>query len=289
MYYLLVSILSNVAFFILFKAYGRFGVKAIQAIVFNYIVAALLALVFADATQPVIFQWSWLITAVLLGTIFIIGFFLISGSTQTAGITPTSIASKLSLVLPAIFSLYVFEYHDRPFDIWNYTGLGMAVLSIVLSSVSGSKTQFIIGKEIILPFLVFLTGGAIDTLINYANYRFSALISDQYFLMVTLGAAGLIGIVYVFINKLAFDVRSMIGGALLGLANFSALYFVMLALDEFGHNGAVLFPVQNMGVIVFSSILAAALFRERFTALNLSGILLALLSILLISYQHFIN
>lgn len=287
--YLIISILSNVALFVLFRAYPKYKVDPLKAIITNYFAASILSLTLTNENAVLTFSWEWIIVSVFLGIIFIVGFFIISSSTERAGITPTSIASKISMVIPVFFSLAIFQYQEKPFDGWNYLGLSISIVAIYLSSVrSGESIKVRIDKSVWLPFLVFLVGGTIDTIINYVNYHFTDIIDSKLFLAFTLGSSAIIGGIYWVSKSLKPDLRSFIGGLLLGIANFSALFFVMKTLDYFDNNGALLFPVQNMAIIIASSLAALILFREKLNALNFIGLILALISIFLIAYQELV-
>jgi len=70
-------------------------------------------------------------SAMLLSIGFVINFLLIGASTQKVGITATSLANNISLVIPVIFSLIVLKPSQK-FDSWNYLGLALVMVAVVL-------------------------------------------------------------------------------------------------------------------------------------------------------------
>ena len=70
-------------------------------------------------------------------------------------------------------------------------------------------------------------------------------------------------------------------GLILGLLNFGATYFLLLAMSHF--ESSVLFPTVNMSVVVLSALTGLILFHEKLSRVNWIGIGLAVLAILMIT------
>ena len=105
MMFLVLSLLTSSAIFLLFKWFGLNNVNTFQAIVVNYIVACSLG-VFLTAGK---IDYSSLTTnpafrnGALLGILFIGLFFLMALISQKMGAGISSTATKLSLVIPTLF------------------------------------------------------------------------------------------------------------------------------------------------------------------------------------------
>jgi multidrug transporter EmrE-like cation transporter len=85
-------------------------------------------------------------------------------------------------------------------------------------------------------------------------------------------------------EKLLF--RSVVGGLVLGVPNVLSFYFLLKALGAFGNSAAFVFPIYNILSMLASAAAAWLLFRERLSPLNRLGLALAVLAIVLISYQE---
>jgi drug/metabolite transporter (DMT)-like permease len=59
-----------------------------------------------------------------------------------------------------------------------------------------------------------------------------------------------------------------------------------LTLGYFGNSGAFVYPIYNMGVILVSAFVAILFFKEKVSKLNKFGLLLAVIAILMISWQE---
>lgn len=309
MLFLVLSIALSVLLLLNFRLFPRYGVNTFQAIVFNYPVCFLTGWLLLPTGQSFSIDfgqtWTWL--AFGLGVGFILTFLLSGASTQRMGITATSLANNLSLVIPVCFSLFVFRAAPKAgegFDALNYLGLLLAVVAVGLSTYKkeasvGTGTAAAqppatrLGAKALLPVGVFLGYGATNTLINYMNLRYipSADKTVPVTLTMVVGAvaAGLVMLLVRLVQgKETFQPKSLVGAVTLGIPNFLSFYTLLLALSAFGGNGAFVYPLYNIGVIGLAAGMAALFFRERLSVVNRIGLVLAVLAIGLISWQELV-
>ncbi len=304
MLYLLLGILFNVAIFIAFRTYAKFGVRTLPAIVINYYVCVLTGLVFLGRLSDIPAMLSpenqWIYFALFLGFLFIVTFYMMAVTTQRLSVTVSSIAAKMSLAIPVIFSLFIFEIESKPFNVLNYLGILTAFLAIYLSSlkkkekaaadtgtaVAGSAVPVKNWGLLLLPVGVFVCSGIIDTTINYTTYRYLSDAEAAIFPLVIFFVAGIVGTALQFVRKERTRLKELIGGICLGVPNYFSIYFIVKALAEFNNNGAFFYPILNINIILFSSLFAIVFFREKLLPVNKVGLVLAILAIVLISYQE---
>ncbi|WP_080239870.1 hypothetical protein [Spirosoma rigui] len=313
MLFLLLSIALSVLLLLNFRLFPRYGINTFQAIVFNYPVCFLTGLVLMPADQSFTLNlsetWTWL--ALGLGVGFILTFLLSGASTQRMGITATSLANNLSLVIPVCFSLFVFNAageEGNGFDRLNYLGLVLAVVAVGLSTykkvpdapadAEGHSTASIQrgrpGTAVLLPVAVFLFYGATNTMINYMNLRYipSADKTIQVTLTMVVGAiiAGLLMLAVRLVQgSETIQLRSLLGAVTLGIPNFLSFYTLLLALSAYKGNGAFVYPLYNIGVILLAALMAAFFFKEPLTVANKIGLAVAVLAIGLISWQELLT
>jgi uncharacterized membrane protein len=295
MFYLLASIVLSVLLLLNFRLFPRYQVDTFQAIVFNYPVCFLTGYLLLppgtsfgiDLHQP----WTWV--ALGIGAAFVLTFLLSGASTQRNGITATSLANNLSLVIPVCVSLFVLAVPGRAFDGFNYLGLVLAVVAVGLSTYRPeTDAQVRSGGWVrLLPVAVFLMYGLTNTAINYMNVRYIA--NGQHPVVVTLtmvvGAiiTGFVLLLYRYARGgIRLAGRNVLGAVTLGIPNFLSFYTLVLALSYFGGNGAFVYPLYNIGVILLSALSAALFFRERLLKINVLGLVLAVLAIALISWRE---
>lgn len=293
MFYLILSIIFSVLLLTNFRLYPKFGISTFQAIAFNYIVCFLTGLTLMPKGQSfeLNFSENWTFYALFLGIGFIITFLLSGFSTQKMGMTATSLANNISLVIPVLVSLLIFKTQARTFDGLNYLGLALALGAVALSTFKKSDEK-VSGKglDFLLPVAVFLMYGITNTSINYLNINFikSADRTVPVTLVMVLGAilAGMsILIIQVIRGKEKIEIKNILASITLGVPNFLSFYFLILALTAYGNSGAFVYPLYNIGVILVSALVAFIFFKEKLTTLNKIGLLLAILAIGLISWQ----
>ena len=294
MIYLLLGVLFNVTIFLVFRAYAKYGIRTLPAIVVNYFVCIITGLFFIGSLEPLTYiveGKNWLWAGVFLGFIFIAVFYLMALTTQKLSVTVSSISAKMSLAIPVLFSLFIFQIESKDFDWLNYLGITLAFLAIYLSSFKPKnkiadtpKAEF--SWLTLLPVGVFLGSGLIDTTINFTSYRFLTPREAAIFPIVIFGVAGIIGIALLLIKSIPIGRKEWFGGILLGVPNYFSVYFVVKGLAEFGNNGAYFYPILNISIILGSSLAAVILFREKLHKLNWLGLALAVSAILLISHQE---
>ena len=237
------------------------------------------------------FSEDWTLYALLLGVGFIITFLLSGFSTQRMGMTATSLANNISLVIPVLCSLLIFKTQNRSFDALNYLGLVLALGAVGLSTFKKSNEK-VSGKglDFLLPVAVFLMYGITNTSLNYLNINYikSADRTVPVTLVMILGAilAGMtILIIQVVRGKEKIAFKNILASITLGVPNFLSFYFLILALTAFRNSGAFVYPLYNIGVILVSALVAYFFFKEKLSMLNKVGLLLAILAICLISWQ----
>ncbi len=293
MFYLLLTVLANVGIFMAFRSYRMFEINTLPAIVVNYAVCVITGLSYigwGNFTSRLEWGSEWILSAHFLGLIFIGAFFLMAYTTQVRGVSVATVASKMSLAIPVIFSLFIFKYAVNSLDTWNYLGIILSFVAIFLVSRKQKiEAQKITFRFLLLPLAVFLLGGLIDTLLNYVNHTYVNEKIEPIYPIVIFGSAFFFGFTVLIIKKIRFGWKELIGGIYLGVPNYFSIYFQLKALTAFDNNGAIVYPAMNIGIIICSTLLAILLFKEKLTRLNFIGVGLALIVIFLLSYQEILK
>jgi drug/metabolite transporter (DMT)-like permease len=290
MIYLLFCILTNVGIFVCFRMFKASGLNTFQAIVFNYITCVVTGLIFLNDSavwQSISFSSTWVQIGILLGGVFVASFYLIAITTQKFSMTVSSIAAKMSLIIPALISLFVLNIESKEYSILNYLGMVLALAAIVLSSYKKkniNNPNFDI--LLLLPLFVFILGGLIDSTINYTNYKYLTAEFEPIFPIVLFLSAAIIGSIILLVQRARLNLKSILGGMILGVINYFSIYFMLKSLTSFNNDGALVYPILNVGIILITVLVSVLFFREKLSRLNIAGLVFAVVSILLISYQE---
>lgn len=285
MIYLILCIASSTFILVLFRLFKSYNIDRTHAILINYISAFSLGIISFE--QPIslgmILNSSWIYGALVLGLLFISIFNLMAITTQKNGLSVVSVASKMSLVIPVALGVVLYNEVLRPRQI---VGILLALAAVYCISVK-TEEQKKLGKSLLFPLLVFLGSGIIEGALKYfENYHvqqsYIALFSACIFLF-----AALFGSIWIFgiqKQKLSqFKTKSIVAGVLLGVVNYYSIYFLLQVLKLNWLNSGTVFTINNVSIVSLSSLIGFTLFKESISRLNLTGILLAVLSIFLIS------
>lgn len=288
MIHLLLSILFSVALLLLFRLFPRYGVRTFQAIAFNYLTCLAFGAFFLEKNplRPLPPLLPLLLT-LFLGFSFLLSFNLTSLSVRRAGVAVTSLAVNLSLVVPVLVSLLLLGQSSRPLGGANYAGLVLALLAVGLvamkprvrhgGTLAAPHLPRSTGGAALLPLAVFLLNGLINSLTNFLTKQ--GVFSETAFAWLAFaGAAGSAGLAFgaqLARGRERLHGRSLLGGAVLGVSNYLSYLFLVNALRDFGGNGALLFPLYNLGTILAATALGVLGFGERLSVLNKIGLGLA--------------
>ncbi len=280
---LIVAILFYTLIFICFKLLHRFKVGNFESILWNYLIAALTGFIVFGIDINTVITASWLYIAFAIGLIFFVVFYLFALCSQKISITMTAMASKMSVIIPVLVSIFYFK------DILSTNkiiGIGLTIVSLFLILMP-NKSNPIDKKYIFVPILIFLMTGVSDSLfkIAQANYEINSSIDSAKFVSTIFGISFIFGVLtlpFFKINpKRLFIPKNIIGGVILGLINFFAVFFFTFSMIDF--NGSFFFPIFNAGVVALTALFGFLMFKEKLSKLNIAGLLLALSAIVLMN------
>jgi len=292
MIYLILSILCSTIIGITFKKFPDFKIDNFQAIIYNYIVCTIVGtLVIGDFPFKAGFwKVDWFPFAFILGCIFIGTFILIAKTNQIFGISITSVVQRMSLLISVSFAII---YFNESSSITKIVGIVLALAAVILASIkkeeSNNSTKKSFNRRLLylLPVFVFLLSGLIEIVLQYVQVvHLSKGTGQLQFTTFLFGTAAFIGLFILIFNlvigKMKFHIRHFVAGIILGVPNFGSIYFLLKMLEQ-GWEGSVLFPINNVGIILLSTAIALIVFNERLSRINIIGVGFAILGIILIS------
>lgn len=282
---LALSILSSAVLLLIFKYFEKFRVNTFQAITINYLVAATLGFVLApadhSATELLIKPWT--VSAIIIGCVFIAMFYIMAISSQKVGVAISSVANKMSLVIPVVAGMILYGESLVGLKL---TGVVTAVFSVAMVS-HRNKNVRMEPEFIVLPLIIFFGSGFLDTFFKYVETNQLGENEVEIFSASLFLVAALVGLSVLVIKRITqtetLETKSIIGGFALGIPNYFSIHFLLMALHIPHMESTIVFPINNTGIVLLSTLLAIMLFRERLSRVNWGGILLAVASIILIA------
>lgn len=291
MIYLFLSIATSTLIFIVFKLIARNKINTLQAIVVNYVVCVIEGLIaqgdlsaFRNLTGAV-----WFLPAVFMGMLFISVFYVTALTVKYSGMAVASIANKLSLIIPATLA---FILYGDPVTFPKIAGILAAMVAVVLASYkkepAAAQNHL---RYIIYPALVLAGSGIIDACAKYCQENYLETASFNLFLICVFGTAAFSGILILIVrylkNREFISMRSIGHGVLLGIPNYGSMYFLIAALNHpMWNDSSVFFPLNNISIVITTAICGWIIFKEKLSGLNLTGILLAIAAICMITFER---
>ncbi len=286
MIYLLLSIAASSLIFVIFKLFARFKVNTLHAIIVNYLVACFCGVILYEGPTSLaqIPEQNWFYGTAALGVLFITVFNLMAITTQRSGLSVVSVATKMSVVIPIVFGVV---YYKESLGLLKFIGIGIALIAVYLASVKNADGIAVKKKNIIFPVLVFLGSGIIDTSIKFIEGAYVSATDVPIFSATVFAAAACIGILIVIYQLLKgqfrYKTKNILAGIALGVPNYFSIYYLVNALRNTDLDSSTIFTINNVAIVMVSTLLGILLFSERLRTKNWIGIVLAIISILLVS------
>ena len=282
---LALSVLFTSLIFVVFKLYAVYGIDTVRAIIVNYITACMVGLIYyqGDIAIKSIPDQPWLPGTLLLGTLFIVVFNIMARTSQQLGVSVASVATKMSLVIPVIAGVWIYSESLGTVKI---LGILLALAAVYFASMKESKLE-LSKKSLWLPALLFLGSGIIDASIKYLEEFYVSPEDFPIFSSSVFAAAASTGLIFILIRSskhgFQLNIKDILGGIALGVPNFFSIYFLLRAFQFQGLNSASIFTINNVAIVMFTTLLGIVLFKEHINLRNWMGIGMAILSIIMVA------
>jgi drug/metabolite transporter (DMT)-like permease len=282
--FLISSIIASTLIFVIFNLFTKYKIHTLQAIVINYFIAGFTGLFNYSGTVSIttIIETKWFLGAAFLGILFISLFNVMALTAQRNGLSVVSVASKMSVVIPIIFGLYVYK---EQLNVLKGFGILLALIAVYLTSQKQNTSRNT--KSIWLPIILFFGSGLLDTTLKYLETTYVAKADIPIFSASIFFIAGILGAVFILIQafktKVNIEFKTIGGGIILGVINYYSIYLLLKALQYKGLESSTLFTINNVSIVTLSTLVGLLFFKEQLGVKNWIGIVTAIISILLIT------
>ena len=287
---LIITITTFSAMVMLFKYFDKIGVNNLTAITFNYFTAGILALFSYRIENSIIelksnINLNLLICSLIVGVLFIMTFNLYAFTAQKIGITLSTIANKMSMIIPILIGLILFK---EEVTLIKVIGIFLALGAIIFSSKEDKKSKKLSQVNMLILSLLFIGQGLADGILNWAQKNILNSENMNLFFTLTFLSAGLAGGLYIFYkiktSNFKMNKKSILWGIILGIPNYLTLLYFMKSLKNDLFSSYQVFPIVNIGVIVLCTILSVILFKEKVSFYKWIGVGFGILAISLILF-----
>lgn len=283
MLYLLLAIVCGATYSVFFKLFACRGVDSLQAIAFNYLTAFALGTAFAcvsgDFVVPTgVASWG---TAVLLGSTFVGAFVLMARSTALTGVTLTTVASRVSLVIPVVCSFLLFPEGDAP-RWWAVAVILVAMVMMFVPSGEKRRQQRLQRASLLLyPLGVWVLFGVNNFGLKWAQSVLIAPQESAAFSAIIFLFAVMFAVVALMVrrDKRGFEWGALVGGVTLGVANFFVTWGMLRGLAEVP--ASIFFPTYHTTIVALVAVVGTVAFKEHLSKVQWLGVAVAVLGIVM--------
>jgi len=284
MIYILLSIFFFTGIFLIFKIIGKKNLPTLNIIVINYFVAAILGNIQSSENPINAFSQDWIYMAIIIGLLFFIFFIVLGISAKLVGLSITTVAGKMSVVIPIIFSII---YYKENVSILKTSGIILAVLGVLFTVYKKTEeTKKHKLSEFLIPLLLFIGMGFTDLLFKFSQHKYInenniALFNSSLFYISFFSS-----LIYALFSKnhqSFFKKETILYGILLGAVNYLGVLFFIKALGTNIFDSSVIFGINNIGIVILSVLLGLVLFKEKLSSINLVGVSISIAAIFMLS------
>jgi drug/metabolite transporter (DMT)-like permease len=289
LFFLIASILLSSYLSLAFSYLGKTKADIFQVIVLNYFVCVLTgSLINGSLPHPAtLFRQEGWYGAVAMGIGFILVFNLMAITTQQISVAVSSVANKLSFIIPVVLSVLLF----RETLLWlQWIGIGVALLAVSFTCYP-TQTPLNYSKKslgILLPLLLFIGSGLLDTLMNFIQHKFVNDLNRHNYLVTGFGVAGVAGLLVALygysVGTRKWHPINLWAGIAIGVPNYFSIWCLVKFLSLTGEQSSVGIALNNMGIVLLSTLLAWLLFKQTLSKINMLGIVMALIAIGMITF-----
>ncbi len=274
MHFLIISIICSVLVSVLLKLARPKNINLSLAITVNYAVCVLATLLFLAPSFNSDTVTRGLGLFIALGVLLPSIFLVMGKAVQLAGIVKADTAQRLALIIPIISAFLLF---GETLTIAKLVALILVFIAMgcLLYKKGVDKTHT--HQHTALALIgVFVGYGVIDVLLKQLSKMGGATSGN---LIISFGLALIFMLGFNFYKKYRWDKTSIIGGLVLGLLNFTNIFTYINAHKAMSDTPTLVFAGMNMGVITLGALTGLIIFKEKLTAINAIGVIIALIAI----------
>lgn len=246
----------------------------------NYAVCILLSGLFglrvegSAGTEGLLFPLGM---GILSGVMYLGCFMLLQLNIRRNGVVLSSTFMKLGVIVPTVMAVVVFH---ETLGVTAAVGIVLALAAIVLINQNPGEARKEGSGQLGLLLILLIAGGFTDSLANIYDKCGEPARKDLY-LLCTFSTAFMCSFIAKTCKKQIITPADLIWGAVIGIPNYFASRFLLLALT--GIPATVVFPVYNIGTIILVTLAGLLFFREKLSPRKWLAMAIILLALFLLN------
>ncbi|OGU60734.1 MAG: hypothetical protein A2V66_08795 [Ignavibacteria bacterium RBG_13_36_8] len=245
----------------------------------NYLICSLISLFLLFTDNQAAVSIETLLFGAALAVTFVAGFFAFTKSVNVAGTALAVVGTRLSVVIPIIFSIIIFNempncYHAIGFL---FTLITIIYFSFSLSKISAGRLRLI---DFIYLFGVLIAIGINDFCMKVFN-QWRPTSEKPFFLFSLFSFCFLYTVLIILLTKTRFEKPTFKRGLILGVPNMFSSFFLLSALIQLP--AIIVYPITNIGIILLSTMGAAIIWKEKLNKYGRLALIAGSIAIVLLS------
>ena len=245
----------------------------------NYLMASIIALVLLAFSDSSKFTVETLIFGSVLGLLFVLSFFAFAKAISYAGTGLATTSSRLSVIIPILLSIIIYDEVPNKFHLVGFL-FTVITFTFFYFSVKGNHKEGTGILKYLFLIAVFVGIGLND----FSMKIFKSWRSEQeqpFFVVFIFSSAFIYSSIYIIIKRIKVVPHTAFWGLTLGVPNVFSTIFLLGALTLLP--AIFVYPTINVGIIVFTTLLAFLIWKEKLNRWGLFALISGLIAILLLS------
>jgi len=279
MHFLLLTILCSTSIALILKYSDTKRGEPIVLLAGNYLVATVISLTILLFRDDKLFSQEIFFFGLGLGLLFVLSFFAFAKAISFAGTGLATTSSRLSVIIPILFSIIIFNEVPNEF---HFIGFILALITFVLFYFSVKENHKAGAGVLKYLFLlaVFIGIGINDFAMKvFKSWRPAQ--EEPFFVFFIFSSAFVYSSIYIIIKKIKIIKSTAYWGLTLGVPNVFSTVFLLGALSLLP--AILVYPIMNVGIIVFTTLLAFVIWKEKLNRWGVLALASGILAILFLS------
>ena len=279
MHFLILTILCSTSIALILKYSDTRKGEPIILLAGNYLVATSISLIILLFTNDKVFSQETLFFGLGLGLIFVFSFFAFAKAISYAGTGLATTSSRLSVIIPILLSIII--YNEVPNQL-HIIGFIFTIITFILFyfSVKGNHKD---GDGLLkyLFLIAVLVGIGINDFSMKVFKIWKPEQEEPFLVLFIFSSAFIYSSIYIFMKKVNIIRSTAYWGLVLGVPNVFSTIFLLGALALLP--AIIVYPLINVGIIIFTTLLAFLIWKEKLNRWGILALTSGLLAILFLS------
>ncbi len=245
----------------------------------NYFVAAIIGFILFKIEPMSEYSLRTFLFGGILGSLFVASFFAFSKAIDAAGTALSTLSSRISLVIPVVLSIILFNEQPTLFNIGGFVLTGITIYLFYLS-LRRDKTRSLQIKDFIYLAGVLIGIGLADFSMKVFQQT-QPIAEKQFFIFSIFFFAFIYCIIIVLYKKIPFNRKTVLSGFVLGVPNVFSSVFLIGALESI--EAILVYPIVNVSIILLTTIVAYLIWKEKVDRLGILSLLSGIIAIIFLT------